>query len=310
MRLAKVRVGMLGEAPRGPTGDLLEQVTRSMDDPAVHLLVPAQTENVSLIRHALAGFGEALGMDEEASNNLKTALTEACNNVVIHAYDPEEEGILEVAANEAEGALEITVRDYGHGFRPRLAAGPQTMSLRLGLPLIAALTSALELSTDAGGGTTVRLRVPIHTDTTEAAEEPKRPAQQEAGSSILSVAHDDLAAVIVSRVIGSIAARAEMSVDRFSDALLLGDAISSAGGHRFRDGKTRLAISEDDGVIAVRVGPLQQGGGERLLASLEIPTLHASLAKLADDAVVERDGEGGEHLLLTIAGGRTAGVKS
>jgi hypothetical protein len=34
-----------------------------MDDPAVHLLVPAHSENVSLIRHALAGFGEALGMD-------------------------------------------------------------------------------------------------------------------------------------------------------------------------------------------------------------------------------------------------------
>jgi anti-sigma regulatory factor (Ser/Thr protein kinase) len=276
-----------------------------MDDPAVHLLVPAQTENVSLIRHALAGFGEALGMDEEASNNLKTAITEACNNAVIHAYDPGEDGLLDVTADEADGALEITVRDYGHGFRPRLGSGTKTGSLRLGLPLIAALTSGFELSTDAEGGTSVRMRVPIHTETTGEAEPIEAPADAEPGYSVLSVADDDLAAVIVSRIIASIAARADMSVDRLSDALLLGDAIASAGGHRFRDARTRLAISENHGVIAVRVGPLEEGGGERLLASLEIPALEASLAKLADDAAVEREG-GDEHLVLTIAGGRTA----
>lgn len=246
-------------------------------------------------------------MDEEASNNLKTALTEACNNAVIHAYDPDEEGVLEVTADEAGGALEVTVRDYGHGFRPRLGSGPKTGGLRLGLPLIAALTSGFELSTDADGGTTVRMRVAIHAEATGEEEAVGPPAGAEPGYSVLSVADDDLAAVIVSRIIASIAARADMSVDRLSDALLLGDAIASAGGHRFRDARTRLAISEKDGVIAVRVGPLEEGGGDRLLASLEIPALEASLAKLADDAAVERDG-GDEHLVLMIAGGRAAAI--
>jgi len=276
-----------------------------MPDPAVHLLVPAQSENVSLVRHALAGFGEALGMDEEASANLKTALTEACNNAVIHAYDPDEDGVLEVSADHLDGALEVTVRDYGHGFHPRLGVGSETTpGLRLGLPLIAALTSGFELNTDAEGGTTVRLRVPLRSDAAEEAESSSEaPARGEPGYTVLSVDDDDLAAVIVSRVIASLAARAEMSVDRLSDALLLSDAISSTGGRRFRDGRTRLAVAERDGAIAVRVGPLEEGGGERLLTSLEIPALHASLAKLADQAVVERDGDG-EHLVLTIAGGR------
>jgi hypothetical protein len=94
-----------------------------------------------------------------------------------------------------------------------------------------------------------------------------------------------------------------MSIDRLSDALLLSDAISSAGGDAFLEGRTRLAISEDEGRIAVRVGPLADGGGDQLLESLEIPALQASLAKLADDAVVER-GASGEHFVVTIAGGR------
>jgi serine/threonine-protein kinase RsbW len=278
----------------------------SMDDAAVHLLVPARSENVSLIRHALAGFGEALGMDEEASNNLKTAITEACNNAVIHAYDPGEDGVLDVAADEVQGALEITVRDYGHGFRPRLASGAETASLRLGLPLMAALTSGFSLATNPdGGGTSVRLRIPIHTQ-----EEPETDAgnaalEAEPGFSVLTVGDDDLASVIVSRVIASVAARAEMSVDRLSDALLLSDAISSAGSEHFRGGRTRLAVSESEGVIALRVGPFESGGGDRLLDSLAIPSLEASIAKLADEAVVERDSDD-EFLVLRIAGGRTA----
>jgi hypothetical protein len=226
---------------------------------------------------------------------------------VIHAYDPGDDGVIEVTADEVDGALEVVVRDYGHGFRPRLAPEKQTASLRLGLPLIAALTSGFELSTDAEGGTTVRLRVAVETDTSEPDAEAEGPAGAEPGYSVLSVSDDDLAGIIVSRVIASIAARAEMSVDRLSDALLLSDAISSGGGQRFRAGRTRLAVSQRDGAVAMRVGPLEEGGGDRLLASLEIPTLHASLAKLADDATVEHD-EAGEHLVLTITGGRAASV--
>jgi hypothetical protein len=94
-------------------------------------------------------------------------------------------------------------------------------------------------------------------------------------------------------------------VDRLSDALLLSDAISSTGAIRFRGRRTQMAVSENDGVIALRVGPLAEGGGKRLLSSLEIPSLGSSLAKLADESAVEREGDN-EFVMLRIAGGRTA----
>ncbi len=275
-----------------------------MTDPAVHLVVPALPENVGLIRHALSGFGDALGMDEESSSNLKTAITEACNNAVIHAYDDGNDGVLDVTAGERGAALEITVRDFGQGFQPRI--GSETHGLRLGLPLIAAMTSGFELNSSPGGGTTLRMLLPLSAaDAQSDAEPAERPAPAEPGYAVLSVGDDDLASVIVSRMIASLAARADLSIDRLSDAMLLSDAISSAGGQRFLEGRTRVAVAEIDGVVSVRVGPLGEGGGESLLASLEIPALKASLAKLADDAAVERD-EGGEHLVLRIAGGAAA----
>ena len=39
-----------------------------------------------MVRHALAGLAEEIGMDETGVADLKTVVTEACMNVVVHAY--------------------------------------------------------------------------------------------------------------------------------------------------------------------------------------------------------------------------------
>ena len=50
--------------------------------------------------------------------DLKTVVTEACNNVVLHAYD-DVPGPMRVTAEPGEGELEIEVADEGNGFRPQ-----------------------------------------------------------------------------------------------------------------------------------------------------------------------------------------------
>ena len=55
----------------------------------LRLTVPASAENVMVVRQAVAGLGEALGLSGERIADLKTVVTEACNNVVLHAYDDE-----------------------------------------------------------------------------------------------------------------------------------------------------------------------------------------------------------------------------
>ncbi len=55
------------------------------------------------MRHALAGLADRIGMDEPGIADLKTVVTEACMNVVVHAYPADEPGLLEVEAIPEHG---------------------------------------------------------------------------------------------------------------------------------------------------------------------------------------------------------------
>ena len=122
-----------------------------MSDRELHLVLPARAENVIVVRQAVAGLGEALGIPAQRVDDLKTVVTEACNNVVLHAYDEAEEGPLEVTAAAGEDEIAIEVRDRGGGFQPSSSVGDE-LSLGLGLPLIAALSDSFEISGAAGRG--------------------------------------------------------------------------------------------------------------------------------------------------------------
>src|ERR1700745_3993604 len=52
----------------------------------VKLTLPARPENVAVVRHVLGAFAQALGLSVELIEDLRLAVTEACTNVVRHAY--------------------------------------------------------------------------------------------------------------------------------------------------------------------------------------------------------------------------------
>ena len=116
------------------------------------LRLPARAENVALVRHALNGFVRELGCTEDRVANMLLAVTEACTNVVLHAYR-EMEGLLEVAARRGGEEVTVTVRDRGTGMTPRV----DSPGLGLGLPLIATLAESLELGTGRSEETEVRM---------------------------------------------------------------------------------------------------------------------------------------------------------
>jgi anti-sigma regulatory factor (Ser/Thr protein kinase) len=122
--------------------------------PEVLLVMPARPEGVGVVRQALAGVADALDFDASVLADMKMAVTEACTNVVVHAY--EEDGMLEVEMLAGEDGLTIVVRDHGAGIQPRPARSGAP-ALGLGLPLIAALSDAFELRGSAGVGTEVRM---------------------------------------------------------------------------------------------------------------------------------------------------------
>jgi anti-sigma regulatory factor (Ser/Thr protein kinase) len=107
-----------------------------------------------VVRHALGALGETLDIDSETLSDVKLAITEACTNVVVHAYDGDGEGPMEVAASIQPGdVLTVVVRDNGRGIAPRA----DTPGLGLGLPLIATLSESVELTRNPDDQTEVRM---------------------------------------------------------------------------------------------------------------------------------------------------------
>src|SRR3954454_24931387 len=120
--------------------------------PDFELTLPARAENVAVVRHAFGGFGDALDVPDHALADVKLAVTEACTNVVVHAY-PDGEGPLGIAAWVRDDRLTVVVHDEGRGMLPR----PDSPGLGLGLPLIATLADSLELGTGPDERTEVRM---------------------------------------------------------------------------------------------------------------------------------------------------------
>jgi len=141
---------MQAEAP-GPGGPF-PLGHQEHQTPDFELTLPARAENVAVVRHAFGGLGEALAVPDHALADVKLAVTEACTNVVVHAYG-ENEGPMAVSAELRDGRLTVVVADEGRGILPR----PDSPGLGLGLPLIATLAESLELGTGEGDETEVRM---------------------------------------------------------------------------------------------------------------------------------------------------------
>lgn len=261
--------------------------------------LPARAENVAVARHALAGLAECLGMDEPGIADLKTVVTEACMNVVVHAYPDEEPGLLEVEAEPEPEGLTIVVRDFGLGIQPR--PDIDRPSLRIGLTLIAALSSSFEIKGGVGRGTEIRMHLPLAARD-EAGERDRAaiaaPIREEAAE--LCIGPPELIGPVLSRALGALAARHQITVDRISDAMLLSDAISAGAPQGFSDGQVRLTIADRPAGVELRVGPMRRGGAGRLRESLALPAEQGSLEGLADELRIE-DGEEGEFLVVGIA---------
>ncbi len=113
----------------------------------IRMTLPALPQNIGIVRHVLGCLAEDLGMADDVVADMRLAVTEACTNVVRHAYD-EQAGPLEITIHPTEDTLNIVVADDGRGIAP----SPDVAGPGLGLPLIAALTDGLEIQRREGAG--------------------------------------------------------------------------------------------------------------------------------------------------------------
>jgi serine/threonine-protein kinase RsbW len=275
--------------------------TTTDDRSGLRMTLPARAENVAVVRHALAGLADRIGMDEPGIADLKTVVTEACMNVVVHAYPQDRPGPLEVEAIPDGQGLTVVVRDHGMGIQPR--PDIDRPSLRIGLTLIAALSSSFEIKGGIDRGTEIRMYLNLKSREPEEGRDggPGAAAPPPSETTDLRVGSPELVGPVLGRAISALAARREVSVERISDAVLLSDAISAAAPEAFRDGNMfNISIADREEGVELRVGPMASGGADRLRGGLELPEVGGSLESLADELRAEQ-GEDGEYLVVGIA---------
>jgi serine/threonine-protein kinase RsbW len=119
----------------------------------VRLTLPAKPENVAVVRHVLGAFAQSLRLSDELVEDLRLAVTEACTNVVRHAYPEGEPGAVEISIQPRAEDVRVVVADWGRGVGP----SPDTAGPGLGLPLIAAIADTVDLQSAPGGGSRVSM---------------------------------------------------------------------------------------------------------------------------------------------------------
>jgi serine/threonine-protein kinase RsbW len=268
----------------------------------LQIRLPAKAENVAVVRHALAGLAEQIGMDEAGVADLKTVVTEACMNVVVHAY-PDGTGPLMVETDPDSDGLTVKVSDSGAGISPQ--ANSERASLKLGLSLIAALSSSFSISGGLDRGTEVMMRLPLRGGGANGGGPVEEKITVEVTGTELTVGRTELLEPVLARLVGALAARRELSVERVSDAVLITDAIAGAAPGRFADGYVRLGLGESEHGLELRLGPMEKGAAAEIRHELELPELGGSLEALADELEIDESGDG-DYLIVRFAGLPTA----
>jgi serine/threonine-protein kinase RsbW len=101
----------------------------------------------------LGAFAEALQLPADLVEDMRLAVTEACTNVVRHAYHDGEPGPIDVVIRPNGDKLDLIVSDRGAGIGP----SPDMSGPGLGLPLIAALADHVEIEHGPTRGSTLAM---------------------------------------------------------------------------------------------------------------------------------------------------------
>ncbi len=124
------------------------------------LRLPAEADQVPVARRAVAEFCELHGVAAPLIDDVKLVVTEACANVVLHAYHGQKapDATFELSAHVEEGELLVSVSDQGRG----IGAPSPNRGLGLGLRLALQLAGGVHTRDAAGGlGTRLTMRFPL-----------------------------------------------------------------------------------------------------------------------------------------------------
>jgi serine/threonine-protein kinase RsbW len=111
------------------------------------LVVRAEAERLADLREASRVFAAKHGVAHP--ERVALAVTEACTNVILHAYRNGPPGDVHLVADRYDDRVVFVVDDDGHGFAPRADGS----GLGAGLPMMASVSDHVLIGEGDGGGT-------------------------------------------------------------------------------------------------------------------------------------------------------------
>ncbi len=126
----------------------------------------AKSHNEAFARNVVASFAVEISPTLEEINDIKTAVSEAVTNCVVHAYK-DGSGIVEIECkvDEKERSIEIAVRDFGKGIadvkqavEPFFTTSPEDERSGMGFTIIETFMDEMNVESTPGKGTVVRMK--------------------------------------------------------------------------------------------------------------------------------------------------------
>jgi len=257
--------------------------------PEVDLRLPAEADSLPVVRQALRSLGEAAGADRDSLEDAELAVTEACANVVEHAYG-NAGGELTVALRPSRAEMLVTVRDSGRG----LSGDSQRKSRQgFGLGMIEGIAMRTEIRPGRVRGTEVAMYLSM-------GAEPLR---------VNGSARPDAAPVerLARRLVAVIGAQTDMASDRLMESLLAVEIAARHAPHYLVGNRMQLSLERLMEGFVLSIGPLVSCGARAVVRESELPVIGAVIERLSDHIGVEAVGidpghepSGAERLSLRI----------
>ena len=122
------------------------------------LELEAKSQNESFARSVVASFFTQLNPTLEQIEDLKTAVSEAVTNCIVHAYEGKQQGKIDIeCALDDEGYIGVVIRDYRKGIpdvkqamRPFYTTGNEGERSGMGFTVMQAFCDKVNVTSSAG----------------------------------------------------------------------------------------------------------------------------------------------------------------
>lgn len=136
-----------------------------MYDNKIKIEFEGKSQNEGFARVAIAAFASQLDPTLDELTDVKTAVSEAVTNSIIHGYEGKNEGIVSIEAELLQNEITIIISDLGKGIKdvdkarePLYTSRPDLERSGMGFTVMETFMDSIEITSKEGEGTRIVLK--------------------------------------------------------------------------------------------------------------------------------------------------------